>query len=104
MLKSYCDRERMQAESTSAAGKVTVSPLVPHGAEVVSPRVTLVTGKVPPLSSAEADDRVLSEALTRGKLSNSEILNDLPTYLSRLPEPQQRVDLIELIEFNKSVC
>lgn len=49
MLKSYCDRERMQAESTSAAGKVTVSPLVPHGAEVVSPRVTLVTGKVPVL-------------------------------------------------------
>lgn len=45
----------------------------------------------------------MSEALTRGKLSNSEILNDLPTYLSRLPEPQQRVDLIELIEFNKSL-
>lgn len=49
------------------------------------------------------ESRFLSEALTRGKLSNSEILNDLPTYLSRLPEPQQRVDLIELIEFNKSL-
>lgn len=93
----------MQAESTSAASEVTVSPLAPHGAEVVPPCVTLVTGKVPLLSTAEADDRVMSEALTRGKLSNSEILNDLPTYLSRLPEPQQCIDLIELIEFNKSL-
>lgn len=73
MLKACCDRETTQAKSTSAAGERTVSPLAPHGAQVAPPCVSLVTGKVLLLSSAEADDQVLSAALTKGKLSNSKI-------------------------------
>lgn len=100
MLKRYCDREKMQAESSSEAGEFTVSPVVLSGAEVAAPCVSLVTGKVSALSSAEVGDRVLSEALTKGKLSNSEILEDLPTRF--LSEPQ-RSHLIEIIESNRSL-
>lgn len=54
------------------------------------------------LSVAELDDGFLSVALTQGKLSNSEILRDLPAHLSHLSE-LQRSDLVELIESNKEL-
>ena len=46
MLKRYCDREKLQAETSSEAGEGAVSPVVLSGAEVAAPCVTLVTGNV----------------------------------------------------------
>lgn len=45
-------------------------------------------------------DCVLPVALTEGKLSNSEILQNLPIYLSHL-SVSQRSDLVDLIQSSK---
>lgn len=83
MLKLYCDREQVLLKSSSEAGEGILAPVVLSGAEATAPCVSLVTGKVSEvLSNAEVGDRVLSVALTEGKLSNSEILQSLHSLVS----------------------
>lgn len=72
-------------------------------AEVTSPRICLVTDRVPgALSSAETDDSPLSVALTHGKLSDSDILENLSAHLCHLLE-SHRAHLIDLLESNRAL-
>lgn len=102
MLKTHCEREQapLDIKSSSEENESPVRPEALSGAEVAPLSVNLVVGKVTEeLFSAEGSDAGLSTALTKGKLSNSEILKDLPARLSHLPELQCS-DLVELIESN----
>uniref|UniRef100_A0A669BX09 Gypsy retrotransposon integrase-like protein 1 n=1 Tax=Oreochromis niloticus TaxID=8128 RepID=A0A669BX09_ORENI len=79
MLKSYHSRSPLSKPSPVCTASV-VSPYEP------------------------SDDGLLekSEALGSGRLKNSEILNDLDTYLAHLSEPD-RADITDLIENNLSL-
>lgn len=118
MLKGYV--ERTPSSPSRVTCETVVTPVALSGAEVATP--CLVIGKVSEvLSGSEsagsclasvkttaalpvADDGggALSEALLQGKLLNSEVLNNLHSHLSYLPD-FQRSDLLELFNTNKSL-
>ena len=103
MLQTYCEREHAQLEvkSSSETNEASVRPRVLSGVKTVPLPGSLVVGNVAEeLSSAEASDVGLSAALTKGKLLNSEILKNVPSHLSHLPELECS-DLVELIESNQ---
>lgn len=102
MLKPYYERGPVVANGGGVDATVTPGEL--SSAKAAGPHVSLVTGRgAGELTSAEVSDgRVLAAALNEGKLSNSEILHDLPAHFSHLSVSQCSA-LVELIESNRAL-
>ena len=85
MLKEYHDRD-----------------VNPHSEELSSAGASKSVLTTVALSSAEVMEDCLSEAVTHGKLSNSEALQTLDSCLSHLTE-SQRGDVVQLVGTNRSL-
>lgn len=99
MLKGYV--ERTPSSPSRVTCETAVTPVVLSGTEsAVSCLASVKTTAALPV--ADEGGGALSEALTQGKLLNSEVLNNLHSHLSYLSD-LQRSDLVKLFNTNKSL-